>query len=60
MDELKEGDLVDNTIFLFYPDHGAGVPMHKRWLYDTGLKIPLIVYAPEAYRHLVPPKCWKS
>ncbi|WP_339921905.1 sulfatase-like hydrolase/transferase [uncultured Cyclobacterium sp.] len=54
VDELKEDGLEDNTIIMFYSDHGAGVPMHKRWLYDTGLKIPLIVYAPEAYRHLVP------
>tara|TARA_R110002049_G_scaffold4383_8_gene30643 strand:- start:797 stop:2683 length:1887 start_codon:yes stop_codon:yes gene_type:complete len=52
--QLKEDGLAENTIIMFYSDHGAGVPMHKRWLYDTGLKVPLIVYAPEAYSHLVP------
>jgi len=52
--QLKDDGLAENTIIMFYSDHGAGVPMHKRWLYDTGLKVPLIVYTPNAYRHLVP------
>ena len=52
--QLEEDGLVEDTIILFYSDHGAGVPIHKRWLYDTGLKVPLIVKAPKKYAHLVP------
>jgi arylsulfatase A-like enzyme len=54
LDQLEEDGLAENTIVFFYGDHGAGVPRHKRWLYDSGLKVPFIVYAPEKYRHLIP------
>ncbi len=54
LDQLEEDGLAENTIVFFYGDHGAGVPRHKRWLYDSGLRVPMIVYAPERYAHLVP------
>lgn len=52
--QLQEDGLTENTIILFYSDHGAGIPRYKRWLYDTGLQVPLIVKVPEKYRHLLP------
>jgi len=42
----KEGEL-DNTIIFFWGDHGDGLPRAKRWLYDSGLNIPLIVKWPD-------------
>jgi arylsulfatase A-like enzyme len=42
----KEGEL-DNTIIFFWGDHGDGLPRAKRWLYDSGLKIPLIIKFPD-------------
>lgn len=41
----KEGEL-DNTIIFFWGDHGDGLPRAKRWLYDSGLRIPLIIRFP--------------
>jgi len=41
----KEGEL-DNTIIFFWGDHGDGLPRSKRWLYDSGLNIPLIIKFP--------------
>lgn len=41
----REGEL-DNTIIFFWGDHGDGLPRHKRWLYDSGLNIPLIINSP--------------
>jgi arylsulfatase A-like enzyme len=41
----KEGEL-DNTIIFFWGDHGDGLPRAKRWLYDSGLNIPLIIKIP--------------
>jgi len=38
----KEGEL-ENTIIFFWGDHGDGLPRGKRWLYDSGLNIPLII-----------------
>jgi len=41
----KEG-LAENTIIFFWGDHGDGLPRAKRWLYDSGLQIPLIIKWP--------------
>lgn len=52
--ELERDGLKDDTIVFFWPDHGQGIPRGKRTLWDTGLKIPLVVCFPEKYRHLAP------
>ena len=54
MQQLEEDGLTEETIIIFYSDHGAGVPRYKRWLYDTGLQVPFIVKFPKKYKHLVP------
>jgi N-sulfoglucosamine sulfohydrolase len=41
----KEGEL-DNTVIFLWGDHGDGLPRAKRWLYDSGLNIPLIIRFP--------------
>ena len=56
LSQLKEDGLEENTIVFFYSDHGAGIPIHKRWLYDTGLKVPFIIKMPKKYQHLLPHK----
>ena len=45
----KEGEL-DNTIIFFWGDHGDGLPRGKRWLYDSGTNIPLIIKFPDKYK----------
>ncbi len=52
---LAEDGLADDTIVWFWGDHGRGMPRYKRWLYDTGLHVPLIVYVPEKWRQHVRP-----
>lgn len=55
--QLEADELIDNTIIFFYSDHGTGMPRGKRALYDSGLKVPLIIVAPEKYQkryHLEP------
>ena len=52
LDQLREDGLEDNTIVFFFSDHGFGMPRYKRWLYSTGLQVPLIVRIPEALRGL--------
>ncbi|OCT12786.1 hypothetical protein A8709_32555 [Paenibacillus pectinilyticus] len=44
--ELEEDGLKDNTVVIIWSDHGEGLPRHKRWLYDSGTRVPLIVRWP--------------
>ncbi|HSJ03414.1 MAG: sulfatase-like hydrolase/transferase [Verrucomicrobium sp.] len=54
LDELEKAGLADDTIVFYYGDHGAGMPRSKRWPYNTGLRVPLIVHFPAKYAHLAP------
>lgn len=53
--ELKAAGLYEETIIFYYGDHGSGMPRHKRWPYNSGLHVPLIVRFPDKYKHLAPP-----
>ena len=52
--ELKDEGLADNTIVFYYSDHGGVLPRSKRFLYETGTHVPLIIRFPEKYKHLAP------
>jgi uncharacterized sulfatase len=52
--ELEAAGLADETIVFFYGDHGSGMPRSKRFPYNSGLQVPLIVYVPEKLRELAP------
>ncbi|MEC7564814.1 MAG: sulfatase-like hydrolase/transferase, partial [Planctomycetota bacterium] len=49
--DLKDVGLYEKTIIFFWSDHGVGLPRAKRWLYDSGTHIPLIVRIPAPFRH---------
>jgi N-sulfoglucosamine sulfohydrolase len=46
LDQLEEDGLAENTIVFLWSDHGEGLPRAKRWPYDAGIRIPLIVRYP--------------
>lgn len=52
--ELEQAGLLDDTIILFYSDHGSGMPRNKRTPLNCGLHVPLLVYIPERFKHLRP------
>lgn len=45
--QLEQDGLAGNTIVFFYSDHGRGLPRAKRWLYDSGLHVPLLIRWPD-------------
>jgi uncharacterized sulfatase len=46
LQRIERDGLADNTLVVFWSDHGMGMPRGKRWLYDTGVLIPLIMRWP--------------
>lgn len=45
LDQLEEDGLAENTIVMHWSDHGP-LPRGKRWPYDSGIRIPMIVRRP--------------
>jgi uncharacterized sulfatase len=46
LDALDKAGIADNTIVLLTGDHGRGLPRGKRWVYNRGIHVPLIVRWP--------------
>ena len=57
---LKDDGLADDTIVFYYGDHGGVLPRGKGYAYESGLNVPLVVYAPEKWRHLLPVNAGRS
>ena len=47
---LEADGLAESTIVIWTTDHGDGLPRSKRELYDTGIKVPMVIRWPEKYR----------
>ena len=60
LDELDQRGLADDTIVFYYADHGGATPRGKRYLTDTGVRVPMIVHFPEKWQHLAPFPSGKS
>ena len=50
---LEEDGLLDDTFIFYFGDHGGVLPRGKGYAYENGLHVPLIVYVPENWKHLV-------
>ncbi len=46
LNQLKSDGLYENSYIFFYGDHGGPFPRYKRALYDTGLKVPMVIKFP--------------
>lgn len=47
IEALKEEGLYDNSVIFFWTDHGMRLPRHKQWLYEGGIRVPLLVAGPD-------------
>ena len=52
--DLEAEGLKEDTIIFYYGDHGGVLPRSKGYAYESGLQIPLVVYIPEKWQHLIP------
>ena len=52
--ELEAAGLAENTIVFYYSDHGGVLGRSKRYLYETGTHVPMIIRIPEKYKKLFP------
>ena len=50
IDRLRNESLLDNTLVVFFTDHGISHARGKQFLYDEGTHIPLIVRGPGVER----------
>ena len=53
--QLEDDGLSESTIVLYWSDHGDGVPRAKRSLYDSGLRVPLMIRWPKGLGSTVTP-----
>ncbi|MDP6979980.1 MAG: sulfatase [Myxococcota bacterium] len=50
MERLRDEGLLEETVVVFTTDHGDALPRAKRELYDSGIRVPMIVRWPERLR----------
>jgi arylsulfatase len=44
VDELKQQGVYENTVIIVIADNGRPFPRDKTWLYDSGIKTPLVIH----------------
>lgn len=49
---LEQDGLLENTIVFYFSDHGGVLGRSKRFTFESGLRIPMIVRVPEKYSHI--------
>ena len=50
LDELEQDGLLESTVIFWFSDHGGPLPRQKRLLYDSGLRVPMIIRYPDQWR----------
>lgn len=51
--DLEKQGLMEDTIIFYFGDHGGVLPRSKGYAYESGLQVPLVVYIPEKWKHLI-------
>lgn len=52
IDSLKKNNLYDDTVIIFFTDHGYQLPRAKQLCYEEGVKVPLIISWPRGAKYL--------
>lgn len=54
LEKLEKDKLRDDTIIVFYADHGEGIPRGKTNGINLGYRVPFIIWFPDKFKHLSP------
>ncbi|WP_200976318.1 sulfatase [Echinicola sp. 20G] len=54
LQELEDEGLLENTIVFYFGDHGGVLGRSKRFVYESGTRIPMIVRIPQKYKSIFP------
>lgn len=54
LQQLEDDGLAEDTIVIFFSDHGQGIPRYKTFPFAMGFRVPMIIRVPEKFRHLLP------
>lgn len=54
--KLEAEGLLDNTFIFYYGDNGGFLPGSKGYIKEEGVHVPMVVYVPSKFSHLVPLK----
>lgn len=46
LDAIERAGIADRTVVILTGDHGRGLPRSKRWVYEQGIHVPLIIRWP--------------
>lgn len=47
LQKMKEENLLENTVIIFFGDNGESHARGKQWCYESGLQVPLIIWWPK-------------
>ncbi|WP_242203528.1 sulfatase family protein [Aestuariivivens insulae] len=50
LEDLKSKGFDENTIVFFFSDHGGCLPRGKGYPFESGLRVPLVVYVPPKWQ----------
>ena len=50
---LEQDGVLDDTFIFYFGDHGGVLPRGKGYAYENGLHVPLVIYVPKNWKHLV-------
>jgi arylsulfatase A-like enzyme len=54
LQQLADDGLAENTIVFYYGDHGGIIGRSKRYVYESGTRVPFLLRIPEKYKYLFP------
>ncbi|MEN8192227.1 MAG: sulfatase-like hydrolase/transferase [Bacteroidota bacterium] len=53
LNRIKEDGYWENSIIFYFSDHGGVLARSKRFVFDSGLRVPFIIYIPNKYKSLI-------